>query len=143
MFHFTSRGIWIDAGGVELILICSVVVKYNSFCFQNRFSLKLGYVDFHYRIDFHTQIHTLTHVYTNLFKYKLLLVRITFNQYQFPLSHNQTYTKELKIKHFNQLLKGLYLLPLELVGFNVILYYLLYFFFSKLPITQPKKFRVK
>jgi len=46
------------------------------------------------------------------------------------------------MRPLNQLLKGLYLLPLELVGFNVITYYLL-FFLSKLPITHPKKHRVK
>jgi len=69
-FFFKSRNLWarIDCGGVELILTCL---------------LKLGFVAFDYRIDFHTHIYNKTYFYLKESNHKPLLVRITFNQNQF------------------------------------------------------------
>jgi len=45
--------------------------------------LKLEFVAFDSRIDFHTQIYSSTHFYMNISKHKSLLVGITFNQNPF------------------------------------------------------------
>jgi len=61
----------------SLLNSISCIVDYNLFCFQNRLYLKLWFIIFGYRIDFHTQIYSSAHIYKNL--HECIQTQITFS----------------------------------------------------------------
>ena len=68
---------------IKLIPICFGWCRVELIMFQNWFYLKLWFIVFYSRIDFHTHIYGSRHFYKKLFKHKSLLLHITFNQNQF------------------------------------------------------------
>jgi hypothetical protein len=83
MFGFNFEAAIIDSRLVKLILPCLIFQKYNWFCLQDWFYLKLEIVTSSSIIDSYIQIFCSTHFCMNISKYKSFYLQINFSQNQF------------------------------------------------------------